>query len=63
MPADYPDYPSHRQVLNYFESYVRHFNLNQYIQFNTTVLKVTRTDKQQWHVVFENEQGIHNELL
>ncbi|MGL4575812.1 MAG: NAD(P)-binding protein, partial [Burkholderiaceae bacterium] len=24
MPADYPDYPSHAQLLAYFESYAKH---------------------------------------
>ena len=27
MPAEYPDYPSQEQVLEYFRSYVRHFDL------------------------------------
>ena len=27
MPGDYPDYPSHTQLLNYFKSYAHHFNL------------------------------------
>lgn len=60
MPLDYPDYPSHAQLLNYFRSYTKHFNLTQYIRFNSTVLKVTRTDKQQWHVVIEDEQGTYS---
>ena len=63
MPVEYPDYPSHRQLLNYFRSYTRHFNLNQYIRFNSTVLKATRTIKQQWHLVFEDEHGIHEEFF
>ena len=27
MPGDYPDFPSHRQMLDYFEAYAAHFNL------------------------------------
>lgn len=37
MPADYPDYPSHRQVLAYFESYARHFDLYPAIRLGTGV--------------------------
>jgi cation diffusion facilitator CzcD-associated flavoprotein CzcO len=27
MPDDYPDFPSHQQMLDYFEAYAAHFNL------------------------------------
>lgn len=37
MPDHYPDYPSHRQVLEYFQAYARHFELAPYIRFNTAV--------------------------
>lgn len=42
MPDDYPDYPSHRQVLAYFEAYARHFGLEKYIRFNTAVLRAEK---------------------
>ncbi|MDR3442631.1 MAG: NAD(P)-binding domain-containing protein [Legionella sp.] len=61
MPADYPDYPSHRQILDYFQGYARHFDLNKYIRFNTNVLKVTQIKSQQWQVVFQDEQGTQEE--
>ena len=56
MPAEYPDYPSHRQLLHYFKGYAEHFKLNQYIQFNTEVLKVTPTGPK-WQVKFQHAQG------
>ncbi|KTD60790.1 flavin-containing monooxygenase [Legionella shakespearei] len=59
MPVHYTDYPSHALLLKYFQSYAQHFDLYKYISFNTTVLKVTRTDDNIWQVVYENEQGIH----
>ncbi len=40
MPADYPDFPSHQQVLAYFQAYTRHFALEPYIAFNTEVTRV-----------------------
>ncbi|QMT60752.1 MULTISPECIES: flavin-containing monooxygenase [unclassified Legionella] len=63
MPAHYPDYPSHTLVLDYFKSYADHFDLTKYIRFNTNVLKVEHTSQRQWKVVFENEQGTHEEFF
>lgn len=37
FPDDYPTYPHHSQVLQYFETYVDHFGFRQHIQFNTCV--------------------------
>ncbi len=59
MPDEYPDYPSHTQLLAYFNAYVSHFGLGKYIKFNTTVIKVNRTEQQKWQVFFENDQGVH----
>jgi hypothetical protein len=63
MPADYPDYPSHTQLLHYFRSYTQHFDLNKYIRFNSTVSKVTRNASKQWHVVYEDEQGTRDDYF
>ncbi|MEL6865028.1 MAG: NAD(P)-binding domain-containing protein [Bacteroidota bacterium] len=54
MPAHYPDYPSHRQVLAYFQAYTQHFGLEQYIRFNTAVRKVAKTNKGQWQLTLAN---------
>ncbi len=40
MPEDYPDYPHHSQILDYFEDYVDHFGLRSGIRFNTSVTEV-----------------------
>jgi hypothetical protein len=40
MPADYPDYPSHRQVKAYFDSYADHFGLRERITFDASVERV-----------------------
>ncbi len=40
MPEDYPDYPHHSQILDYFEDYVDHFGLRSRIRFNTSVTDV-----------------------
>ncbi len=44
MPKEYPDYPSHAQVLAYFQAYVKHFDLERDIQFNTAVERVVPAD-------------------
>src|SRR5215470_2431831 len=37
MPADYPDYPSHRQVLAYMRSFADAYGLREHIRFDTGV--------------------------
>jgi len=50
MPESYPDYPSHQQVLAYFQSYAKHFGLLPYIRFNTKVEQVQKTKQEQWGI-------------
>jgi cation diffusion facilitator CzcD-associated flavoprotein CzcO len=48
MPKSYPDYPSHRQILQYFESYAAHFGVTPAIRFHTEVTKATRREGGGW---------------
>ena len=52
MPAEYPDFPSHAQVLAYFQAYVAHFGLEPLITFNTEVTRIEPVgpDAAQWDV-------------
>ncbi len=63
MPADYPDYPSHGQLLNYFNDYAQHFGVNKFIRFNTTVTNITREASQQWRVVYQDATGMQEEYF
>jgi thioredoxin reductase len=50
MPLDYPDYPSHKNLAAYFQSYAKQFNLYPYIKFNTLVKHCERIGNGQWEV-------------
>ncbi|HMQ47349.1 MAG TPA: NAD(P)-binding domain-containing protein [Saprospiraceae bacterium] len=54
MPEDYPDYPSHRQVLAYFQAYAQRFDLEKYIRFNTSVQQVTKSENGGWVIHLES---------
>jgi cation diffusion facilitator CzcD-associated flavoprotein CzcO len=53
MPAEYPDYPSHWQVFEYFKSYARAFDLYRLIQFNTSVERIEQAGDC-WDVTLDN---------
>lgn len=57
MPDHYPDYPNHRQLQAYFESYAKHFKVYDKIRFNTVVDEVTRADGGGWNVRWHDENG------
>jgi len=54
MPEDYPDYPGHAQILAYFQAYARHFQLESYIRFNTTVLQVEKITEERWRLTLDD---------
>lgn len=60
MPADYPDYPSHRHLARYFQDYASHFKLSPHIRFNTLVESCILKDDGQW-LVSTVSDGIHSE--
>lgn len=48
-PAQYPDYPTHRDYLRYIHDYAAHFGLEKYILLNTEALSCERQGHQ-WKV-------------
>ena len=61
MPDQYPDYPDHFQIAEYFDRYADHFGLRDRISFNTEVLQVDPVDGGGWQVKFKDEDGEHVE--
>ena len=45
MPEDWPEYPSHRQALEYFRAYARRFDLERHIQFGAVVERIELTQQ------------------
>lgn len=55
MPDDYPDYPSHHQLLKYFRAYALHFGVYNYIQFSAEVTNAQpHKDGSQWLITLNN---------
>ena len=50
VPADWPDFPHHSQILQYFRDYVDHFGLRETITFNTAVTDCERLEDGRWKV-------------
>lgn len=59
MPDAYPDYPSHRQILEYMRAYEAHFELSQYIRLNSKVTAVRAREDGGWFITYENVSGSH----
>ena len=63
MPAQYPDYPSHWQILAYLRAFARAYGLQEDIRFNTVVDRVERTDAG-WRVTLANgEQRVYSAVV
>lgn len=50
VPNDWPDFPSHAQLFDYFKAYVDHFGLRPTITFNTRVEHAERLVDGTWQV-------------
>jgi cation diffusion facilitator CzcD-associated flavoprotein CzcO len=57
MPANYPEFPSRQQILDYLTAYSRQFRLLENIAFRKTVTKVTPSVDSTWQATFDNEES------
>ncbi len=54
MPEDYPDYPSHKQILAYFQNYAREFGVTEHVRFNTEVCKAEKQPDETWRLTLHD---------
>jgi len=61
IPAHYPIFMHNSKVFEYFQQYVKHFDLHKHIKFNTSVISVRKTDDfattGQWEVKYRDVGG------
>lgn len=55
MPDHYPDYPSHREVLDYFRAYAQEFDLDRFIRFNTEVKSAEKIAGERWRLTIGDD--------
>ena len=63
VPADWPDYPHHAQLLQYFHDYVDHFDLRRHIRFNTRVELAERQPGGGWQITLSTGEVKHYDAL
>ncbi len=51
MPAHYPHFPHHSQIIDYFDDYVAHFDIVKNIIFNTKIIDVSFTKNRKKYLV------------
>ena len=54
MPDDYPVFPHHTQIAEYFNAYVEHFGVKQYIHFRTLVTQARSLEGGGWEVTLHD---------
>lgn len=54
MPEEYPEYPSHHEVLSYLHFYVKRFDLGRYVRQETSVISLKKGEGA-WQVELQKE--------
>ncbi len=57
VPDDWPDFPHHAQLLQYFHDYVNHFGLRDTITFNTRVETAAPLEGDRWRVTLSSGEA------
>ena len=63
MPEDYPDYPSHKQLLAYIKSYADKFNLRQHIEFSQSIQSAEQNAQGLWELQLASGETVITQYL
>jgi cation diffusion facilitator CzcD-associated flavoprotein CzcO len=64
MPENYPDFPSRRQMADYYRIYADEFGLRENIQFNTKIVTCHPLEKHIWETEYESgEKRIYKGVI
>ena len=63
MPEEYPMFPHHSHIINYFDDYVNHFGIRDDIQFNTEVKDVTHNEEGTYTVETDNGSYLYDNVI
>ena len=57
LPDDASDYPSHKELLSYFDGYAEHFDIKKNIKFGTEVLSCKQLPNSRWLLKYKHLEG------
>ena len=57
LPDDASDYPSHKELLSYFDGYAEHFDIKKNIKFGTEVLSCKQLPNGRWLLKYKHLDG------
>ena len=57
LPDDASDYPSHKELLSYFDGYAEHFDIKKNIKFGTEVLSCKQQPNGRWLLKYKHLDG------
>jgi cation diffusion facilitator CzcD-associated flavoprotein CzcO len=63
MPDDYPDFPHHTQICQYFNDFADHFRVRERVRFNTGVQRAERLPDGLWRLTFDGGEVVHHDVL
>ena len=62
LPESASDYPSHKELLNYFNAYTDHFDIRKLIKFGTIVTSCKKIEEDKWQVEWSNLDSEENNI-
>lgn len=63
MPEHFPDYPNHKQLLEYIQGFAHTFDLLSSIRFNTDVISAKQGEAGDWNVTLASDEVLSSKYL